>query len=160
MGHCEGPVSTLRSQNRTSFASDQKKDSMCIHMHCPLIHVHVAGYSYTCHHLSHRVRKYIHMVMHLWVHGCMSMCRILFGTMGQSREFGYLLWTTEQNLVICYGPQCSVIDHNAESHELNFKACIRSHAVKITLAGLIPMNLHWLMLTNSVQKLSQTLPRC
>jgi hypothetical protein len=81
------------------------------------------------------------------VHGCVSMCTAMYPhahghvstwtamypsgqnfvkhyCMCHSAGFCYALCATAQNFIKCCGPQCRMIDHYAESHELQLKTCL------------------------------------
>ncbi len=69
---------------------------------CPCIHVHVAGYSYACCHLSQRVWKdSISTWSCIYVQNLILHCgpeqRIWSFAMDNRAEFGYMLWATVQS---------------------------------------------------------------
>ncbi len=51
------------------------------------------------------------------------MRKFWFSAMGHCGEFGSPLRATAKRFVLCYRAQPGMIDHSAESYELQFKAC-------------------------------------
>ncbi len=92
--------------------------------------MHVAMYPHVCGCISTCMWPSIHVHLAMYQRGHVSTCmwpsihvRIWLCAMGHSAESGSGLWATAQNFVKRYGPWRRIIDHSAESQQIDWKAC-------------------------------------
>lgn len=70
-------------------------------------------YHWLCIHV-HVARVHVHVVKVMYPHACGCL---------PYEEFGSVLWapSSEQDIAMCYGPRCKIIDHSGESHKIHLK---------------------------------------